>query len=44
MIDSTLGGVACFDFDSDGFLDIFFTNGARIPSLTKKHESFHNRL
>jgi hypothetical protein len=30
LIDSTLGGVALFDFDNDGFLDIFFTNGARI--------------
>ena len=44
MIDSTLGGVACFDFDGDGFLDIFFTNGARIPSLTKENASFQNRL
>jgi len=24
------GGVALFDFDNDGDLDIFFTNGARI--------------
>ena len=29
LIDSTLGGVALLDFDNDGFLDIFFTNGAR---------------
>jgi enediyne biosynthesis protein E4 len=44
MIDSTLGGVGCFDYDGDGFLDVFFTNGARIPSLIKENESFHNRL
>lgn len=44
MIDTTLGGVALFDFDNDGFLDIFFTNGAHIPSLIKNDETFHNRL
>ena len=44
IIDSVLGGVAVFDFDNDGYLDLFFTNGARIPSLIKDNESFHNRL
>jgi len=44
VIDSTLGGVALFDFDNDGFLDIFFTNGARIPSLEKDGPAFYNRL
>ena len=44
IIDSVLGGVALLDFDNDGYLDIFFTNGAQIPSLSKAHESFHNRL
>lgn len=44
VIDSTLGGVALFDFDNDGFLDIFFTNGARIPSLKKDDPTFYNRL
>src|ERR1700761_470196 len=27
------GGVAIFDYDGDGNLDIFFTNGAEITSL-----------
>jgi len=44
LIDSTLGGVALLDFDNDGFLDIFFTNGARIPALEKDDSSFFNRL
>jgi enediyne biosynthesis protein E4 len=44
LIDSTLAGVALFDFDNDGFLDIFFTNGAQIPSLEKDNPTFHNRL
>src|SRR5712664_1588727 len=44
LIDSVLGGVALLDFDNDGYLDIFFSNGAKIPSLIKDNESFHNRL
>ena len=44
LIDSTLGGVAVLDFDNDGFLDIFFTNGARIPTLEKDDPAFYNRL
>ncbi len=44
IIDSVLGGVALLDFDNDGYLDIFFTNGATIPSLLKTDASFHNRL
>jgi hypothetical protein len=44
IIDSVLGGVALFDYDNDGFLDIFFTNGAQIPSLKKDGPTFSNRL
>ena len=38
------GGVAAFDFDNDGCADLFFTNGASLPSLRKTDPSFHNRL
>ena len=43
-IETMAGGVALFDYDNDGLLDIFFTNGAAIPSLEKTDSSFSNRL
>ncbi len=43
-IETMTGGVALFDYDNDGLLDIFFTNGAAIPSLTETDASFSNRL
>jgi len=44
VIEAVLGGVALFDFDNDGRLDVFFTNGARIPGLRKDDPRFWNRL
>lgn len=38
------GGVAIFDYNNDGLLDIFFTNGAAIPSLEKTGPEYWNRL
>jgi hypothetical protein len=38
------GGVAVFDYDNDGNLDIFFTNGADIASLQKTSPKYWNRL
>ena len=35
MIDGIPGGVALFDYDGDGYLDIFFSNGAHLPELAK---------
>ena len=38
------GGVALFDFDNDGRLDIFFTNGAQLPEMKKTDPSYYNCL
>jgi enediyne biosynthesis protein E4 len=43
-IETMTGGVAIFDYDNDGLPDIFFTNGADIPSLEKSNPGFYNRL
>ena len=43
-IETMTGGVAVFDYNNDGLLDIFFTNGAEIPSLKKSNSGFYNRL
>jgi hypothetical protein len=42
--ETMLGGVALFDYNNDGLLDIFFTNGAAIPSLEKTGPQYWNRL
>ena len=38
------GGVAIFDFDNDGRMDIFFTNGAQMPEMKKTNPSYYNCL
>ena len=43
-IETMMGGVAVFDYNNDGLLDIFFTNGAAIPSLQKINPAYYNRL
>ena len=43
-IETMAGGVALFDYNNDGLLDVFFTNGAAIPSLEKSDPQYYNRL
>ncbi len=44
QVELTAGGVATLDYNNDGCTDIFFTNGAALPSLRKTGPEFHNRL
>jgi len=44
QIETMPGGVAVFDFDNDGYPDIYFTNGAPQPSLSKAGPEYSNRL
>jgi hypothetical protein len=44
MIETMAGGLAVFDYDGDGRPDIFFTNGADLPSLSKTGPQYWNRL
>jgi hypothetical protein len=38
------GGVAILDYDHDGKMDIFFTNGAKFPGLKKTSSAYFNCL
>ena len=38
------GGVAVFDYNNDGKLDIFFANGANLKTLRKDSPKYWNRL
>ncbi len=39
-----VAGVAVFDYDGDGYLDLYFVNGAGMPSLVKDSAKHKNRL
>jgi len=39
-----VAGVALFDYDGDGYLDVYFIGGAAIPSLQKETQAYWNRL
>ncbi len=38
------GGVAVFDYDNDGLLDLYFSNGAHLPEMDKSDPRYYNRL
>lgn len=51
LVETMGGGVALFDYDNDGRLDVFFTNGAKIPAPMprggapdKSDRAFRDRL
>jgi enediyne biosynthesis protein E4 len=38
------GGIAILDYNNDGWMDIFFTNGAKLPELKKTDAAFDHCL
>lgn len=44
QVELMVAGVAVFDFNSDGCLDVYFTNGGALPSLRKTGPEYYNRL
>ncbi|MFN0106519.1 MAG: FG-GAP-like repeat-containing protein, partial [Bryobacteraceae bacterium] len=44
IVSTMAGGLAVFDYDNDGLLDLFFTSGAELPSLRKVGPRYWNRL
>ena len=42
--ETMVAGVALLDYDNDGYLDVYFVNGAAIPSLKKESPQYWNRL
>ena len=44
QIETMPGGMAVLDYDRDGLMDIYFTNGAKSPSLRRTGPEHWNRL
>jgi Tfp pilus assembly protein PilF len=44
QVETMPAGVAVFDYNNDGWPDIYVANGAAVPSLSKTDESYSNRL
>ena len=42
--ETMVGGVGMIDYDNDGYMDLFFVNGADLPSLKKNDPKYYNRL
>lgn len=44
QVETMPAGVAVFDYDNDGWPDIFVANGAAMPALSKSDAGYSNRL
>jgi hypothetical protein len=44
QVETLPGGLGVIDFDGDGWPDLFCTNGASLPALTKTGPEYWNRL
>lgn len=44
QVETMPGGVAVLDYNNDGWLDIYFVNGAELPSMKKTSPQYWNRL
>ncbi|MGE0131796.1 MAG: FG-GAP-like repeat-containing protein [Blastocatellales bacterium] len=44
QVETMTGGVAVIDYDNDGWMDIYFVNGAKLPEMNKTSPKFWNRL
>jgi hypothetical protein len=38
------GGIGAIDYNNDGHMDLFFTNGAKLPELAKTSPAYYNCL
>src|SRR3954447_4524355 len=38
------GGIGVLDYDGDGWMDLFFSNGAKLPELKRTDPSFYDVL
>ncbi|MGH9665853.1 MAG: FG-GAP repeat domain-containing protein, partial [Bryobacteraceae bacterium] len=44
LVETMAGGIAAFDYNNDGRIDLFFANGAALPPLQKTGPQYANRL
>ena len=42
--ETAIAGVAIFDYNNDGLMDLFFVNGAHLPEMDKRSPQYWNRL